>query len=181
MDDKTYSFLKNANMAVMIFYIILSVVTAVMGISSILAGMNLNYVSEHLLNLPEYSQDDVTGGFDVIARLLGGGLSIVIAVVLILIRIAMLFMLGLCISMVVSGIRCNGVLKVPGALNMKRIRSSSIFKLVINSLFLLGSIILCVGDPSVFGGVCITMILGFEVLLIIMLVKLSSNVSSGVV
>lgn len=174
MTEKTY-FFKNVNLAVMIFYIILSGFTAVTGIGAIIIGMNLDYISNQLWNLPEYSKDDVTGGYDAIMRLLGGGLSILVAVLVILVGITLLLMFGLCISMVISGIRCNGVFREPGMLNLKKIRNSGIYKLVINSLFLLGSIILCVGNPSVFWGLCVTMFLCFEVLLILMLVKLSAN------
>ena len=179
MDDKTFSFLKNTNLAATIFYSILSTVMAFMGIGYIAVSTILKSVSEQLWNPLEYSQDDVTGGYDVLARVFGGGLGIVVTVVVVLMGMIMLFVLGFCISMVVSGIRCNRVFKVPGVLNFRKIRNSSIYKLVINSLFLLGSIVLCIGEPSVFGGLCITMFLAFEVLLTIMLIKLPGNVSSA--
>ena len=179
MDDNTFSFLKNTNLAATIFYSILSAVAAFMGIGYIFVSTILKSVSEQLWNPLKYSQDDVTGGYDVLARVFGGGLGIVVTVVVILMGIVSLLMLGLCISMVVSGIRCNRAFKVSGMLDFRKIRNSSIYKLVINSLFLLGSIVLFIGEPSVFGGLCTTMFLVFEVLLTVMLIKLPGNVSSA--
>lgn len=179
MDDKTFSFLKNTNLAATIFYSILSAVTAFMGIGYIFVSTILKSVFEQLLNPLKYSQDDVTGGYDVLARVFGGGLGIVVTVVVVLMGIVLLLVLGLCISMVVSGIRCNRAFKVPGMLDFKKIRNSSIYKLVINSLFLLGSIVLCIGGPSFIGGLCIMLFLAFEILMTIMLIKLPGNVSSA--
>ena len=171
MNNKTYSFLKKANLATMIFYIILSVMTAVMGVGAIIMGLNLDYISDQLWN----GQESVANGYDAFSRLLGVGLSMLIAMILLVVGIVMLVMFVFGISMVISGIRCNRAFKVPGILDVRKIRNSSIYKLVINSLFLLGSIILCVGNPSVFGGLCVTMFLCFEVLSILMLVQLSAN------
>lgn len=173
--------MKYANLAVMIFYIILSVVTALVGTGAVFVGLNLNYLTDQIWKEQTAGSDNVSGGFGAIAHLFGGGLSILIAMAMFLLGLMMLVMFGLCISMVVSGIRCNRVFQVPGSLNLRKIRNSSIYKLVINSLFLFGGIILCMREPSVFVGLCITVFLVFEVLVIIMLVKLSSYAASGVI
>lgn len=171
MNEKNYSFIKNVNLSTMIFYIVLSIVTLLMSVGAFVSGIMLSRFSGELWNFPEYGEANVVAGYDLIARLFGGGAGVLMAAVMIAIGIIILPMLFLGISMVVSGIRCNGALRVPGMLNLRRIRNSSIYKLVVNSLFLLAFGILCVTELSVFMGVCATAFLIFEVLLVVMLEK----------
>lgn len=173
MNEKNYSFIKKVNLSTMIFYIVLSIVTLMMSVGAFVSGIMLSHFSGELWNFPKYGDDNVVAGYDLIARLFGGGVGVLMAAVMIAVGIIILPMLFLGISMIISGIRCNGVLKVPGMLNLRKIRNSGIYKLVVNSLFLLAFGILCVTELSVFMGVCATTSLIFEVLLIVMLEKIA--------
>ena len=172
MDYKSFSLIKNINLSTTVFYSVFTAIMAVKTIWFLLWGTRIGQLSGKLLDLPEYEEDSLTGGYEALFRIFGGGFGVLVAIAMILAGLGMLLIIAFSISMIVSGVRFGGACKGNGLLNWKKMRNSNIYKIVINSLFLLGSIIVLSGHLAVVPWICMMAFLTFEILLIVALVKM---------
>lgn len=171
MNTNYFQFERRVNLATTVFYIILSALAAMKTFLVLFQGTRIGNWARRLLDLPEAEADSVTGGYETLARLVGGGISVIVAVAMIVFGVALIAVLGLGISMIVSGIRFRNCCMQAGGFPYKKLRGSAVYKVVINSVFLLGSVLILITAPSVFMGMCLVSCLTFEVLLIMLLVR----------
>ena len=64
MDYKSFSLIKNINLSTTVFYSVFTAIMAVKTIWFLLWGTRIGQLSGKLLDLPEYEEDSLTGGYE---------------------------------------------------------------------------------------------------------------------